>query len=264
MGRRLSRQVNHLAGSTDIMTREAALVARRPISIDREDQSALYSHFELAILVTANDFLMHSRANERLSRESVQNAIKAWCEKARPLVVEFQFDQATQRAIIMANKATVKFRGRSHEDSVAVERVLYNWGVLIKETAARSFCLPDTLVRKHIEDGCAILELLGATEQVATSTKEVVDRILGLLRKGQELRDSVAAPGVRTDWRQSVPDLSLPVPAPAVTTSTVTRPAQGGFDMHPGAQVTYLHAPGRVPYTDLGYGGQEAGPSHEA
>ena len=117
---------------------------------------------ELMICVTANKYLLREFAAGRISDESVAKVSSYWTNKNRPQVFEFQYDQATQRDLVLYNLTTLKFHGESAESALVLNTTMYNWKTMAKEMSVRTFCAPDSQVRKHLHDGHKILEMLGA------------------------------------------------------------------------------------------------------
>jgi hypothetical protein len=116
---------------------------------------------ELMICVTANKYLTQEAAAGRVSAESIAKVSTYWSNKNRPQVIEFQYDQATQRDLILYNLTTLKFHGQSGESPLVLNAALHGWKTMAKEMGVRTFCAPDSAVRKHMHDAYKILEMLG-------------------------------------------------------------------------------------------------------
>ncbi|KAL4806289.1 hypothetical protein BDV18DRAFT_160357 [Aspergillus unguis] len=132
------------------------------ISLDAAAQAKLYSEMEMMICVSANQFLVQQHADGRISKESIKKINNFWGSKNRPNVVEFQFDQATQRQLILNNIKTLHFNGDSSTNPVALHSNLHNWKAVVKEMSVRTFCAPDSVIRKHMHDIQKLLDMLGA------------------------------------------------------------------------------------------------------
>jgi hypothetical protein len=87
-------------------------------------------------------------------------------EQGRPRVIEFMYDQATQREIVVANQHNFLFHGSRAGDEIRINSMLYNWKQVSNLMAIRTFCNADTVILKLILDIEQILELLGATEPI--------------------------------------------------------------------------------------------------
>lgn len=160
-----------------------------PISLDPPTQARLYSEIELMICVTANVFLMEQRREGRMSVESLVKVTDMWKSKGRPQVIEFQFDQATQRDLILYNLKTFRFHGENADDRVAINSMMYNWKTLAKEMSVRTFCTPDSVVRKHLHDIYRILELLGAPFTTFLAFQDIQVRTLNIMKEEQKRRE---------------------------------------------------------------------------
>ncbi|KMP00101.1 hypothetical protein CIHG_02066 [Coccidioides immitis H538.4] len=151
-------------------------------------KAKLYSEMELMICVTANKFLMDQYREGRMSAESVTKIINFWTSKNRPQVVQFQFDQATQRDLILYNIKNFAFHGECAANSVLLNATLYNWKIITKEMNVRTFCYPDSVIRKHMHDTHKILEMLGAPCVTFLAFQELQVNALALMKQEQERR----------------------------------------------------------------------------
>lgn len=97
-----------------------------------------------------------------MSADSVFKVVGQWAQKNRPQVLEFQFDQATQRDLILYNIHTFKFHGEARTNPLVLNTTMYTWKVMAKEMSVRTFCASDGVIRKHLHDTHRVLEMLGA------------------------------------------------------------------------------------------------------
>ena len=144
---------------------------------------------ELMICVTANRFLLREVAAGRISEESVAKVSSYWTSKNRPQVVEFQYDQATQRDLVLYNLTTLKFHGESAESPLVLNTTMYSWKTMAKEMSVRTFCAPDSQVRKHLHDGHKILEMLGAPLVTFLAFQELQLKTLAKFSEGTKKMD---------------------------------------------------------------------------
>ena len=114
------------------------------------------------ICSTANQFLLNEKDANRMSFESVEKITTYWIHKNRPQVIDFRFDQATQRDLIELNVKTFRFHGPCAEDLIAIHTMLRSWKNLAKEMSVRTFCAPDSVIKKHMHDVFKVLGMLGA------------------------------------------------------------------------------------------------------
>lgn len=173
----------------EIQSKESAGLSRFPVSLDPPLQARLYSELELMICVTANQFLLQQRKYGRMSVDSLVKITEFWRTKGRPQVIEFQFDQATQRDLILYNIKTFHFHGENADNAVAVHSMLYSWKTLAKEMAVRTFCTPDSILRKHLHDMYKILEMLGAPLTTFLAYQDLQLRALNIMKEEQQIRD---------------------------------------------------------------------------
>ncbi|EEH47289.1 uncharacterized protein PADG_03387 [Paracoccidioides brasiliensis Pb18] len=184
IGEKIKQRVEDIAG--DVKKSKERLQSTFPISLDPPTQAKLYSEMELMICVTANKFLLDQHKDSRMSVESVTKITNFWTSKNRPQVVQFQFDQLTQRDLIIYNLRTFKFHGECSQNVVALNSTLRNWKAVAKEMSVRTFCTPDSVIRKHMHDTHKILEMLGAPLVTFLAFQELQVNTLALMKQEQE------------------------------------------------------------------------------
>ncbi|KAK2744859.1 hypothetical protein FQN57_004183 [Myotisia sp. PD_48] len=173
-----------------------------PISMDPPLQAKLYSEMELMICVTANQFLIGQYQAGRMSAESVTKVTNFWISKGRPQVVQFQFDQATQRDLIIYNLRSFKFHGECAYNTILLNATLYNWKTMAKEMSVRTFCYPDSVIRKHMHDTHKLMEMLGAPLVTFLAFQELQVNALSVIKKAQEkLLPPNSEPSSSRDYR---------------------------------------------------------------
>ncbi|KAE8146776.1 hypothetical protein BDV25DRAFT_169602 [Aspergillus avenaceus] len=172
LGKKIKQQVGELAEDIakaapqafvhELRREKAPAASTVHISLDPPTQAKLYSELEVMICVSANAFLLEQYKDGRLSSASIAKVSSFWETKNRPQVTEFQFDQATQRRLIFSNKRKLGFHGESSTNPVRLNSNLRNWEAIAKEMNVRTFCAPDSAIRKHLHDVHRLLEMLGA------------------------------------------------------------------------------------------------------
>lgn len=152
-----------------------------PISLDPSYQARLIADVELMLVISANRFLTREATAGRISRHSIEKFRRDWEAKNLAQVVEYQFDQGTQRAIILDNLRDVRFCGEIGNNPIALTAALHAWGIMVKEMNVRTFCAGDSVIRKWLNDTPRILEMLGAPyitfstfEKIQTKTQLVI------------------------------------------------------------------------------------------
>ena len=160
-----------------------------PVSLGPPVQARLYSEIELMICATANQYLMTQHLEGRMTVESIAKITYFWTSKNRPQVIEFMFDQLTQRDLVLHNIKTFRFYGPNAENPVSMHAMMLSWRSLAKEMNVRTFCQPDSVVRKHMHDCYKILEMLGAPLVTFLAFQEIQVKALKLMKEKQQLRD---------------------------------------------------------------------------
>ena len=79
------------------------------------EQAKLFSELELMVVHTANRFLRNEYAHGRLSASSLAKLHEAWTSLNRAPVIEFWYDQLTQRELVMTNLKTIHVHGERYD-----------------------------------------------------------------------------------------------------------------------------------------------------
>lgn len=154
------------------------------------------------VCATANQYLLTQSRAGRMSVESLTKITARWAAKNRPQVIEFQYDQLTQRDLVLANLDSFRFYGPNAENPVKLNAMMLAWRSLAKDMAVRTFCTPDSVLRKQMHDVYRILEMLGAPLVTFLAFQEIQVSALGTMREMQRLRDENATMkfGVERKW----------------------------------------------------------------
>jgi hypothetical protein len=156
------------------------------ISINPAQQAELYFDIELLICDSANTFLMHEYRSGRMSVDSLKKVTDFWKSKGRPQVLEFYYDQSTQRDLIVANQKTFTFYGPNANNPLQVHGMLYAWKSDAREMAIRTFCYPDAMIRKHVHDTFIILDFLGGQPAQYLALCEVQSKFNHWVQEAQQ------------------------------------------------------------------------------
>lgn len=152
-----------------------------PISLDPSYQARLVADLELMLVVSANRFLLREAKEGRISGASISKTRRNWEDRNFAQVVEYQFDQGTQRALILENLRTIEFCGEIANEPSKLAGALQAWGTIVFEMSVRTFCAGDSVIRKWLNDLPRIFEMLGAPfitfqtfEKIQTKTQLVI------------------------------------------------------------------------------------------
>ncbi|KAL8657866.1 MAG: hypothetical protein Q9226_001499 [Calogaya cf. arnoldii] len=173
-----------------------------PVSLSPPEQAKFYSEAELMICATANRYLITQQEEGRMSYESIKKITDLWSQKNRPQVIEFMFDQLTQRDLILYNLNTFRFYGPNAENLVSMHGMMQAWKTLAKEMSVRTFCAGDSTIRKQMQDIYKILEMLGAPMVTFLAFQQIQVKTLKRMREQQQVRDEQEAIkiGVERKW----------------------------------------------------------------
>lgn len=150
----------------------------------------------------ANKYLMVQKEAGRMSLDSVQKITQFWVSKGRPQVIEFQFDLATQREIVFMNIKTFRFYGPNAENMVSLVSMLNSWKATAKEMSVRTFCTPDSVIKKQLHGTYKILELLGAAMVSFVAFSQIHREVLQLMERRQKEKREYESQrfGVEMPW----------------------------------------------------------------
>ena len=198
----VSKKVHKLLSDQEPSSRsKLPEVSKFAVTLNSLVQSNLYAQIELMLTVTANQFLLGEQKGSRLSLESVALTIKNWRRKGRPQVIEFQFDMMTQHDLVEMNLETVRFYGPRQADPVALVAMMRAWKALATEMSVRTFCAPDSVIKKHMSDAYMLLELLGAPMVTFLNFQDVQLKHLRLMAKGRKEEETTELEfGVTRPW----------------------------------------------------------------
>jgi hypothetical protein len=143
------------------------------ISLPPPEQARIYMEVELMLIHTANTFLMSQFSQGRIDVDSIKKTVDAWKSKGRPLVIEFMYDQATQRELVVANQHNFRFHGPTAGSEIRISSMLYNWKQVASLMSIRTFCSADTVIMKLLFDIEQVLELLGAAEPLMLRLQQI-------------------------------------------------------------------------------------------
>lgn len=143
------------------------------VSLGPPEQARLLMEVELMLVHTANTFLMNQFSQGRMAVDSIKKTVDAWKAKGRHVVIEFQYDQATQRDLVAANQHNFRFYGERAGNDVRINSMLYNWKQVASAMAIRTFCDADTVILKLLFDVEQILELLGGAEAIMLRLQQI-------------------------------------------------------------------------------------------
>lgn len=168
------------------------------VSLSPPIQARLYMEVELMLVHTANAFLMNQFSQGRIAVDSIKKIADGWKNKGRPKVIEFMYDQMTQRELVVINQHDFRFYGERAGDALRVNSMLYNWRQVASLMAIRTFCSADPIVLKLLFDVEQILELLGASAAMLLRFQDirgVVNRDLKAAKEREKEKNEATANG---------------------------------------------------------------------
>ena len=162
------------------------------ISLGPPEQARIYMEIELMLLHSANSFLMSQFSQGRMDINSIKKTVDVWKSKGRPIVIEFMYDQTTQRDLVVANQQNLRFHGCSAGSDLRINSMLYNWKQVVQLMLIRTFCNADTVILKLLFDIEQILELLGAMEPILIRLQQIRATATETMRLSRHRKESKA------------------------------------------------------------------------
>ncbi|CZR52017.1 uncharacterized protein PAC_01894 [Phialocephala subalpina] len=183
-----------------------AKISFLPTNLAPPQQARILAEVEFFLVHTANSFLMNQFSQGRLDVDSIKKTIDGWKARGRPTVIEFMYDQATQRDLIAVNQQNLRFYGDRAGEIVRINATLHTWKLVASHMALRTFCEADTVILKLFFDIEQILELLGCVDTLMYRFQEV--RAIANERIRKQKEEQRAAQGLsngqeRTWYTQS-------------------------------------------------------------
>ncbi|KAH8684901.1 hypothetical protein BGZ60DRAFT_524098 [Tricladium varicosporioides] len=175
-------------------------------SLGPPEQARTFMELELMLSHTANSFLMSQFSQGRMSVDTIKKTVEGWKSKGRPTVIEFMYDQATQRDLVAANHQHFRFYGPRAGDDIRVASMLYNWRQVAGQLAIRTFCSADTVILKLLFDIEQILELLGAAEPIMLRVQQIRVRVRELMEEVRNKREGRASSQMYPESQQKARD----------------------------------------------------------
>lgn len=205
-----------------------------PVSLDPAYQARVIEDTELMLVITANRFLLREAKAGRLSAETIARTRKGWEQRNLPQVVEYQFDQATQRELVLANISTVQFCGNPSRDAILLNTALHAWGKMALEMRVRTYCSADSVFRKYLNDTRHILEMLGAPLITTVAYDDMSMKVLHYMNKRQHerLQRKKASTGTTSSHARSTSGASEPGAADFLPLRHPSDPTRTWYHQH--------------------------------
>lgn len=140
------------------------------------------------VVISANSFLMNQFSQGRIAVDTIKKIVDQWKSKGRPVVIEFMYDQGTQRDLVALNQHNFRFYGERAGDANRVNGMLYNWKAVANLMSVRTLCNADTVILKLLFDVEQILELLGAREPVMLRLQQIRSQANEMMRLERQRR----------------------------------------------------------------------------
>ncbi|PQE21750.1 DDHD domain protein [Rutstroemia sp. NJR-2017a BBW] len=193
MMEKIKSKIEELTEKADARNVDKNRVSVLSISVSPFEQARYLVELELMIVHTANTFLMTQFSQGRMSIDTIKKTVDTWKNKGRPAVVEFMYDQGTQRDLVAVNQFNVRFHGEKLGDDVRITSMLYNWKQVASLMAVRTFCNADTVLLKLLFDIEQILELIGATDSIMLRLQQLrvsINETIRIAKLGETRREA--------------------------------------------------------------------------
>jgi hypothetical protein len=167
-------------------------------------QAKLYSELEVMICDTANGFILQQYYDGRVSQQSINKVNTVWNAKNNHHVAEFRFDQETQRKLIFANRRAMEFTGDSSRFPIRLQTNLQNWKKIAHEMSIRTFCLPDSAIRKHLYDLRQVIDMMNPSLETLRAFRDLCnwaqDQMLDKVTAARRQSEARLRKGPHSSW----------------------------------------------------------------
>lgn len=199
-----SKDITHRLLSLDLSNTKRSVEigpSNFPVSLSPQTQGDVLYQLELLLNMETNEFLKSEMACGRLSVDSVKNTVDNWANKGRAQVLCFRYDLQTQRDLVAKNIETLHFVGVNAFNTAKLHSILAMWRVLAKEISVRTFCQPDSVIRKHFHDAEKIMELLGVPSDSMLALREMKGRVWCEIQKAEKKQmEKEPLHGISVPW----------------------------------------------------------------
>lgn len=158
------------------------------MSLDAREQSLLYGELEYHMSDVLNGYVTAQLERGRVSTDKLKRVDDAWRTQGRLPVVGFRYDLATQIDLVTMHMDDFEFPGaawtggdrrRQHSDCSDQQPcdpidVLRAVGIDARAMSVRTFCMPDSLVARHIVHAQELFDLVGAEKAKHDALGEIV------------------------------------------------------------------------------------------
>ncbi|KAI1495268.1 hypothetical protein F5X96DRAFT_675856 [Biscogniauxia mediterranea] len=171
----------------------AGAVKKLVISLDPREQSLVYCELEFNLSSALDEYIKTQLNSGRLSPDKLKKVADTWAAHGRPNVTGFRYDLETQVDLVAAHIDHFRFYGDIQVDPIAIMGLLHSMKTNAREMRARTYCQPDTVIFKHLQDASSFMRMIGSAElrqtrldQVSQFFKAIVTREKEYQRKKEE------------------------------------------------------------------------------
>ena len=144
------------------------------------------------LVTTCNQLLVRENNAGRITQDSIIALEAKWAAQGRPAVLEFQYDNETQRSLITVNLTTIKLHGMCNEDTGVLNRNILAWLALVQVLKLRLYCHSDATIRKFLHEALLVIEMLGAPSVTRLALEDLQITTLTRINTVQKARAAAA------------------------------------------------------------------------
>ncbi|KAF4120973.1 hypothetical protein GMORB2_2459 [Geosmithia morbida] len=173
--RKLARDMTEIHRLTRLIQHspEMELEYKPAISLDAREQSLLYGEMEFHMTDALNTYMTTQFERGRMSTDKLKKIDDAWRSQSHLPVVGFRYDLATQIDLVTLHKDHFDFPGFRDDQLNNITHLLRDMGTDARAMSVRTFCLPDSLVARHIIHAQSLFDLVGAAQTKHDALAEI-------------------------------------------------------------------------------------------
>ncbi|KAI0595797.1 hypothetical protein F4775DRAFT_342878 [Biscogniauxia sp. FL1348] len=161
-------------------------VKKLVISLDPREQSLVYCELEFNLSSALDEYIKTQLNSGRLSPDKLKKVADAWAAQGRPNVTGFRYDLETQVDLVAAHIDHFRFYGDIQVDPIAIMGLLHSMKTNARQMRARTYCQPDTVIFKHLQDASSFLRMIGSAELRQTRLDQVSQFFQAIVTREKE------------------------------------------------------------------------------
>ncbi|KAK0634501.1 hypothetical protein B0T17DRAFT_8136 [Bombardia bombarda] len=160
-------------------------------SLNTREQSLLYCEMEYALAIAMNDYIQSQQNAGRHDLDKLKRISDSWQQKGRPRVMGWRYDIETQLDLIRLHVNEFKFYGHAATPSTILAIIDF-MRVNARALRIRTYCQPDTVIAKQLNDSRDLFNLLGCPEPQQIQLAEITEFFKACVKRERHMAEKEA------------------------------------------------------------------------